>query len=71
MRNEETGYLRAGEAAAYLGLSKNYLAKSRMEPPLCDGPVFSRMGHVILYRRADLDAWVEAGRVDPADQAAQ
>lgn len=30
------------------------------------GPAFYRLGRKIIYRGADLNAWVEAGRVDPA-----
>ena len=30
------------------------------------GPAFYRLGRKIVYRGADLNTWVEAGRVDPA-----
>lgn len=30
------------------------------------GPAFYRLGRKIIYRGADLNAWMEAGRVDPA-----
>lgn len=29
------------------------------------GPVFYRLGRKIIYRGADLNAWAEAGRVEP------
>jgi hypothetical protein len=29
------------------------------------GPAFYRLGRKIIYRGADLNAWAEAGRVDP------
>jgi len=50
-------YLRAPQAAAFLGLSKATLAKFRC---LGGGPVFHRAGaRVILYRTADLIEWAE------------
>lgn len=30
------------------------------------GPPFYRLGRKIVYRGADLNAWVEANRIDPA-----
>lgn len=30
------------------------------------GPAFYRLGRKIIYRGADLNAWAEANRVDPA-----
>jgi hypothetical protein len=31
------------------------------------GPAFYRLGRKIIYRGADLNAWAEANRVDPAN----
>ena len=30
------------------------------------GPAFYRLGRKIIYRGADLNAWVDANRVDPS-----
>lgn len=50
----------AAEAAAYLRTSTSTLAKYRMGK---NGPVFIRQSmRKVLYRRADLDAWL-ASRV--------
>ena len=52
-------YLRAPGAALYLGLSPSTLAKMRLRG---DGPAYSKAGpRVVIYDRADLDAWL-AGR---------
>ena len=32
------------------------------------GPAFYRLGRKIVYRGADLNAWAEARRVDPASR---
>lgn len=53
-------YLRRPEAADYIGVSANYLAKLAMNP---GGPTFSKLGAVVIYSRDDLDAWVAARRV--------
>jgi predicted DNA-binding transcriptional regulator AlpA len=45
-------------AAEYVGLSQSTLAKLRMRG---DGPVYSKAGpRVIVYDKADLDAWLVA-----------
>lgn len=55
-------FMTAEDAARYLGKSPFTLqwwrSKSR-------GPAYTRSGRQILYRRADLDAWLERQRVDP------
>ena len=51
------------DAAAYLGMSKAFLAKSRIRGT--DGPVYLRIGRAVRYRPADLDAWLEAKRIVP------
>ncbi len=51
-------FLTPGEAAAYLRVSKGYLAKLRVEG---GGPVFVRLAaRVILYRPIDLMAYAES-----------
>lgn len=47
-------YLRAGEAASYIGLAVSTLAKFRVDGT---GPCYIRAGR-ILYDRDDLDAWL-------------
>lgn len=50
-------YLTVEQAADYLRVSKNYLDKLRVSG---NGPDFVRLGRrKVLYRKADLDRWVE------------
>lgn len=44
-------------AAGYLHLSVNYLAKLRCWG---GGPVFLKLGRRVLYRKVDLDDWIDA-----------
>ncbi|MDR3255644.1 MAG: helix-turn-helix domain-containing protein, partial [Synergistaceae bacterium] len=46
-------------AAAYLGKSKSFLIKSRCEGKI-KGPRFAKIGGVVVYRRIDLDSWVDS-----------
>ncbi|WP_408906079.1 helix-turn-helix transcriptional regulator [Nguyenibacter vanlangensis] len=57
------------QAAARLGLSADYLYRLRVdgprrrssaEQPLPPGPTYLRIGRRIVYRPADLDAWLAA-----------
>lgn len=59
--------LRPAEAARYTGLSESTLAKLRMPENRLAGPVFCHVGGCIVYRRSDLDDWLEANRVDHKD----
>lgn len=52
-------YLRTAGAAEYIGLAKSTLEKMRLTG---GGPVFSSLGRVVVYQRADLDDWVAARR---------
>ena len=53
-------YLRAPEAAAYVGLSTSTLAKMRLRG---DGPPFRKAGsRAVVYATEDLDAWLAAGK---------
>jgi excisionase family DNA binding protein len=45
------------QAAAYLGLVPNTLAKWRMRG---EGPPFVRVGRLIRYDRTAIDRWVES-----------
>lgn len=50
-------YLVVEQAADYLRVSKNYLDKLRVSGK---GPRFVRLGRrKVLYRKSDLDKWVE------------
>jgi hypothetical protein len=49
--------MRANEAAEYMKLSIQMLAKLRW---LGGGPRYAKLGSVILYDRDDLDAWLSA-----------
>ena len=49
-------YLRPGQAADYIGISQSTLAKWRVSGT---GPVFGKLGRTVIYRRSDLDAWVQ------------
>lgn len=57
MANEK--YLRPAEAAKYVGHSQSTLAKLRMRHARKNGPPFMKRGGVVLYRRSDLDAWLD------------
>lgn len=52
--------LRTDAAAHYLGVSPSLLAKLRMRG---EGPQFVKLGRrVVVYRVADLTAWLDAGQ---------
>jgi excisionase family DNA binding protein len=50
---------RARKAAEYLGVSASTLAKWRMRG---DPPGYRKLGRVVVYDQADLDAWLESCR---------
>ena len=51
-------YLRAPEAAKFLGLSTSTLSKMRLRG---DGPVYAKAGpRVVVYAVADLESWLAA-----------
>ncbi len=53
-----TTKLRAPQAASYVGLSPSTLAKMRLRG---DGPIYSKAGpRVVIYEKADLDAWLDS-----------
>ena len=45
------------EAASYLRLSKPTLERARVSG---EGPLYCKLGGLVRYRRADLDAWLES-----------
>jgi excisionase family DNA binding protein len=50
------------EASAYLGCSESVMRLWRSQG---QGPRYFRAGKLIRYRRADLDAWIEARLCEP------
>jgi len=60
---EEKWMFNSRQAAAYLGCSESVLRLWRSQG---QGPRYFRAGKLIRYRRADLDAWIEARLCEPA-----
>lgn len=58
--------MRPPEAAEYLGLSLATLARYRMAVKRKDGPPFVKVAGCVIYRRADLDAWLARNVVEAA-----
>jgi hypothetical protein len=55
--------LSAHDAAQYIGLSYVYLAQLRMRGK---GPTYHKLARKkVVYKVDDLDAWLNARRVDP------
>ena len=52
-----TDLLDTDEAAAYLHLSPRTLERYRVTG---EGPRFLKLGRRVLYRRGDLDTWIES-----------
>ncbi len=57
---EPKRYLRAKEAASYLGISVSVLNKDRGTQLI--GIPFTRIGRTILYDKEVLDSWLEGQR---------
>ena len=58
--------MRPPEAAEYLGLSLGTLARFRMAAKRQNGPPFAKVAGCVIYRRADLDAWLARHVVEAA-----
>jgi hypothetical protein len=54
-------------AAKYTGLSKSTLDKMRI---FGGGPIFVKYARRVVYRMSDLDAWMDAKRVENTSQYA-
>jgi excisionase family DNA binding protein len=63
--NASRQWFSAKEAAKYTGLGFSTLAKLRLKG---GGSPFSKIGEKILYKRSDLDAWLESKRVNNTSQ---
>jgi excisionase family DNA binding protein len=59
MRVTNASWMRTTDAAEYLGLTRSALYSRVREMP------HYRFERMLLFKRSDLDAWVEAHRVDP------
>lgn len=61
--------MRTPEAAKYVALAESTLTKMRLTG---EGPPFVKVGpRAVAYRRADLDAWLEARvRTSTSDRSA-
>ncbi|WP_206615595.1 helix-turn-helix transcriptional regulator [Solirhodobacter olei] len=57
-------YLRPPAAAIYCGLSESKLAKMRMRFSQSKGPRYLKIGSVVMYRRSELDAWLDSHIVE-------
>ncbi|MCO5145544.1 MAG: helix-turn-helix domain-containing protein [Aquamicrobium sp.] len=57
-------YLRVPQAAEYIGVSKSLLDKLRCYG---GGPAYAKLGTSVIYNTDDLDAWVAARRIEPAN----
>jgi excisionase family DNA binding protein len=53
-------WLNTEQAADYLGTTRSTLADYRTKK---NGPPYYKVGGIIRYKQADLDAWIECGRV--------
>ena len=56
--------LTLAEAAAYLNVSERFVRRLVAERRVA----FHKVGHFVRFRAADLDAFLEAGRVEPAPE---
>ena len=55
------------ETSAYIGMSRSFLAISRMDgkrETRTPGPPYVRVGRRILYLKEDLDNWLREHRVE-------
>lgn len=64
--------LSENEAAAYIGMSRSFLAQSRMDGPRqgrTPAPPFIKIGRSVRYIREDLDRWLDSfSRLDHLGQ---
>ena len=60
---EDDYYLTRSEAAKYLRGTTSWLANLAWQGT---GPKFYKHGSKVLYRRSDLDAWIQEGVKEPA-----
>lgn len=58
------GNFRPKDASLYTGLSLSKLAKLRMKGQRHNGPDFIKLCGSVIYRKNDLDAWLQANLVE-------
>jgi predicted DNA-binding transcriptional regulator AlpA len=51
--------LNVRQCARYVGISESFLNKARLAG---DGPVFMKIGKLVMYDRADVDSWLRSCR---------
>lgn len=56
--------MRVRQAAEYVGVSKSLLDKLRCYG---GGPAYAKLGTSVIYNTDDLDVWLAARRVEPAN----
>ena len=61
----ERNYLKAREAAEYIGTTLNYLYKLTSRHKI---PYYSPTGRRCLFKREELDAWIEKSRVSTNEE---
>jgi hypothetical protein len=59
-------YLTAPETAGMIRVTVDGLKKMRMQGR---GPAYSKAGGKILYREADVEAWITASMVTPGERS--
>ncbi len=62
-----SGRVRGSEAAIYLGMAEQTLARMRTEGR---GPRYLKIGGRVFYRLTDLDAYIEAAVIETTDSRA-
>lgn len=66
MTPSPTDLLNEAEAAAVLRRPPGTLTQWRCKG---QGPPYIKVGHLVTYQRADLEAFIDAHRVDPTGKA--
>ena len=64
----EKTFLTVKEAAAYIGTTPNYLYKLMSQKHRI--PYYAPTGRKCLFKRTELDAWIEQSRVASGDEIA-
>jgi len=65
MSEHDEVYLRSHEMASYLRIGRKLPVKWRW---LRYGPPYIKAGRAVLYRRRDLDAWLESRECRPTSE---
>jgi len=55
--------MRPNDAAIYTRISVSTLAKLRMRHKRTEGPIFLKINGCVIYRRDDLDVWMNSHAV--------